>query len=119
MLEGFSKQEIRTITYLACEQSNTPKYKIIMQEFCDTFSKILFKLKKRGSNKIILKTASQISLDKSLINNLSKEDACSISYTAGYEQSTNESASIDAIKKHRIVKNDPYLGMIEEKKEDK
>ncbi|OGT36245.1 MAG: hypothetical protein A3F11_06810 [Gammaproteobacteria bacterium RIFCSPHIGHO2_12_FULL_37_14] len=90
MLEGFSKKDIRAITYFACEQSKKPKYKIIMQEFCDTFNKILFKLKKYDSDEIILKTAGQISLDKHFINNLSQEDACSISYAAGYEQSSHE-----------------------------
>ena len=83
MLEGFSKKDIRAITFFACEQSKKPKYKVVMQEFCDTFNKILFKLKKHDSDEIVLKTAGQISLDKNLINDLSQEDACSISYTAG------------------------------------
>lgn len=87
MLEGFSKKDIRVITYFACEQNKKPRYKIIMQEFCDAFNKILFKLKNRDSDEIILKTAGQISLDKNLLNNLSQEDVCSISYAAGYEQS--------------------------------
>ncbi len=90
MLEGFSKRDIRTITYFACEQNKKPRYKIIMQEFCDTLNKILFRLKKRDSDETILKTAGQISLDKNLITNLSQEDVCSISYIAGYEQSTHE-----------------------------
>lgn len=90
MLEGFSKKDIRAITYFACEQSQKPMYKIIMQEFCDTLNKIFFKLKKRDSNEIISKTAGQISLEKNLINNLSQEDMCSISYAAGYEQSSLE-----------------------------
>src|SRR6185295_18398670 len=54
MLEGFSKKDIRTITYFACEQNKKPKYKIL-QQFCDTFNKILFQLKKRGSDELILK----------------------------------------------------------------
>lgn len=90
MLEGFSKKDIRVIIYFACEQRKKPRYKIIMQEFCDSFNKILFKLKKRDSNEIIFKTAAQISLDKNIINNLSQEDLCSISYTAGYEQCSHE-----------------------------
>jgi hypothetical protein len=91
MLEGFSKKDIRFIAYLACEQSKKPRYKIVMQEFCNTFNRMLFKLKKYDSNEMISKTASQISLDKNLINNLSQEDVCSISYIAGYEQSFMES----------------------------
>jgi hypothetical protein len=90
MLEGFSKKDIRAITYFACNQIKKPRYKIIMQEFCDVFNKILFKLKKADSDEIILKSAGQISLDKNLINSLSQEDACSVSYAAGYEQSSVE-----------------------------
>lgn len=90
MLEGFSKGDVRTITYLACEQSKRPKYKVIMQEFCNQLNRILFKLKRQDDNEIICKTAGQISLDKHLINNLSQEDACSIGFVAGYEQSLVE-----------------------------
>ena len=87
MLEGFSKKDIRAITYLACEQVRLPKYKVVMQDFCDGLNKILFKLKKTESNEIISKTAGQISLDNDLIHNLSHEDLRCVSYTAGYEQS--------------------------------
>ena len=87
ILEGFSKKDIRSIAYLACEQSKRPRYQIVMQEFCNKFNRMLFKLKKQDSNETISKTAGQISLDKHLINNLSQEDVCSISYVAGYEQS--------------------------------
>ena len=88
MLEGFSKKDIRSITYLACKKNEKPKYKIIMQEFSDVFNKVLFKVKNVDSDEVILKSASQISLDKNLLNSLSQEDACSISYVAGYEHSS-------------------------------
>jgi len=90
MLEGFSKKDVRAITYFACERASKPKYKIVMQEFCEIFDKIIFKLKKHNSDEVILKTADQISLDKNLMNNLSQEEACSISYVAGYELSFAE-----------------------------
>lgn len=67
-----------------------PRYKIVMQDFCDSFNRVLFKLKSSDSSETISKTASQISLDKNLINNLSREDLCSISYAAGYERSFPE-----------------------------
>lgn len=86
MLEGFSKKDIRTITYFACEQIKKPKYKIIMQNFCDKLNRIVFKLQKRdGADEIITKTANQIFLDKNLINSLDHDDMHSIGYTAGYE----------------------------------
>lgn len=89
-LEGFSKKDIRTITYLACKQINNPKYKIISQDFCDQFNRIIFKLREAENNASMRKTAAEIIMDKHLLNNLSKEDINSISYIAGYECSQNK-----------------------------
>ena len=61
-----------------------------MQDIDDAVNKILFKLKKHGSEDVISKTACEITLDKKLIGELSKDDLCSISYAAGYEQSSGE-----------------------------
>lgn len=85
LLEGFSKQDIRTITYLACNPIKKPKYKIIMQEFCEKFNRMIFKLKDAKSENMLIKSANQIVMDKNIINNLSTEDVSSISYIAGYE----------------------------------
>lgn len=90
LLEGFSKKDVRAITYLACEQIKQPKYKIVMQEFCEKFNKMIFKLKASENESPVIKTANQIVMDKNLINNLSKEDVNSISYIAGYECSQHE-----------------------------
>lgn len=84
-LEGFSKKDIRTITYYACLPRNKPKYKLIAQEFCD--DKLAFKLKKLDSNEIIFKNAGDLLLDKNIIDHLNLEDMRSISYAAGYEHS--------------------------------
>lgn len=92
LLEGFSKKDIRTITYFACEQIKKPKYKIIKQEFCEKFNRMIFKLKETGSDTLVIKTASQIVTDKNIIKNLSIEDAKSISYIAGYECSQSDTA---------------------------
>ncbi|HSW68874.1 MAG TPA: hypothetical protein VLI69_01780, partial [Gammaproteobacteria bacterium] len=86
MLEGFSKKDIRAITYFACEEIKKPKYKIIAQEFSGDLNTLLFKLKKCDGDEVILMTAGQIVLDRELINNLSVEDVRSISYAAGHEQ---------------------------------
>jgi len=85
LLEGFSKKDIRAITYLACQQLKKPKYKIILQEFSDACNKMKFKIKNK--DQIIIKSASQIILDKSIIKNMSKDDISSVSYIAGYEHS--------------------------------
>lgn len=60
MLEGFSKKDIRTIAYFACEQNKKPKYKIIMQDFCEKVNRMVFKLKEIKSNLLLIKTADQI-----------------------------------------------------------
>jgi len=104
LLEGFSKKDIRTLTYLACESTKQPKYKIIMQKFCFHFNKILFQLKKCNSNEVIMRTANEISLDKNLINHLSHADIQSISYTAGYEHYLNEKDEM-AVEKNKTKEN--------------
>ena len=90
LIEGFSKKDIRIITYLACHSVKKPKYKIIMQEFCDKFNRMIFKLRETENESLLLKTAGQIVTDKNLINSMSKEDVSSISYIAGYECSQGE-----------------------------
>lgn len=90
LLEGFSKKDIRTITYFACNPIQKPKYKIIMQEFCEKLNRVIFKLKDNKSETLVIKTANQIVMDKNIINSLSREDVNSISYIAGYECSQTE-----------------------------
>lgn len=87
LLEGFSKKDIRTITYYACQPSTKPKFKLLAQEFLE--DKLVFKLKNLDSNEVIIKSAGDILLDKNIIDSLSKEDARSISFAAGYEHSQN------------------------------
>lgn len=98
MLEGFTKKDIRTITYLACEQSKRPKYKIIKQAFCDKFNKVLFRVKRLDNNETMEETANYIVRNKNLIYNFSQEDAHSISYTAGYEHSLQTKNEMDFAK---------------------
>lgn len=90
LLEGFSKSDVRTITYFACKQSQKPKYRIVIQEFCDKLNRVLFKLKIKDSDKAVLKSANEILTDKDILDNLSKDDIKSISYIAGCEHLQNE-----------------------------
>jgi hypothetical protein len=90
MLEGFSRANVRTITYFACEELKEPAYTISSQEFCMESNRATFKLKKRGHEKTLCKTAAEISTDKDLIKKMSQEDICSISYLAGYEHASNK-----------------------------
>lgn len=90
LLEGFSKKDIRMITYFACEQTKIPKYKITGQEFCAYTNSVVFKLRETENDYIVARTANQIMMDKDLTNALSQEDIKSISYMAGYEHSQNK-----------------------------
>lgn len=94
LLEGFSKKDVRTITYLACEQIKKPKYKIVVQEFCAQDNKMNFKLQRMGEEGEIVKTAYQIVSDEKLINNMNQKDVSSVSYIAGYEHGLQSSEKI-------------------------
>ncbi|OGT58634.1 MAG: hypothetical protein A3F43_01500 [Gammaproteobacteria bacterium RIFCSPHIGHO2_12_FULL_42_10] len=66
-------------------QLTKPQYKIVMREFCNQLRRIRLKIQKQDSEHIIINTADQLSLNKTLINSLSQEDAHCIGYIAGYE----------------------------------
>jgi hypothetical protein len=105
LLEGFSKKDIRTITYLATKQLNQPKYKIIIQEFCERLNKMIFKLSKSDATEQIEKTADQISLDNGLINRLNPEDAHLVGYTTASEQISKDKMEMEQLKQKRIFED--------------
>jgi hypothetical protein len=105
LLEGFSKTDIRTITYLATQQLKKPKYKIMIQEFYENLNKMIFKLSRHGVGEPIEKTADQISLDSDLINKLSPEDAHLVGYTTAAEQITKEKNDMERLKQIRLLKS--------------
>lgn len=97
MLETFSKQDIRTITYLACEDLEKPKLRVVSHRFSDNFKKILFCLKKTGSDDTIEKSADEISNATSMINSFHPKDAHLIGYIYGVESVTMENLEKDKI----------------------
>jgi hypothetical protein len=105
LLEGFSKKDIKTISYFAFKQAVTPKYRIIVQRFCEKLNRVFFKLKVNGKNDLshIEKTAGQIMLDTTLINGLSNEDLKNVSYIAGFEHSQGDDQGMKRAKEERIV----------------
>lgn len=105
VLEGFSKKDIRTLTYFATNEIKKPKYKIMVQEFCDVLNKIKFKLGMRGSVNPIEKTAEQISMDKELLGKLNAEDAHLVGYTTATEQMMREREEMEKLKAHHVEKN--------------
>lgn len=92
ILEGFSKRDIRTITFLACHKTIKPKLKILEQDFSEHHKQMIFKIGKISNDEFTMKTANQIMMDRAIMNSLSIEDLKSISYMAGYEcaQKTTE-----------------------------
>jgi len=84
ILEGFSKKDVRTITYLACHQIKQQKFKVISQEFSEN-NKLIYKLKDIDTDVIIIKTANEIMIDKNILDSLNQDDIHRISYIAGYE----------------------------------
>jgi hypothetical protein len=102
IIEGFSKKDIRTLTYFATHEIRKPKYKILVQEFSDVLNKIKFKLGRRGSSEPIEKTAEQISLDKEFINKLNSEDAHLVGYVTATEQMTREKEEMERLRNVHI-----------------
>jgi hypothetical protein len=102
LLEGFSKKDIKTISYLAFKPTAIPQYKIVVQEFCEKINRVLFKLKSNDETATVEKTADEIFLDKSLIDGLSGVDAKTVSYMAGYERSQNDNLDMKLAKEKAI-----------------
>jgi hypothetical protein len=98
LIEGFSKKDIRTITYFATQEIKKPKYKILLQEFREGLGKIIFKLGMRGSAEPVEKTAEQITLDKEFLNKLTQEDAHLVGYTTATEQMLREKEEREKLK---------------------
>ena len=85
MIEGFSGQDVRVITYFACEKLHKPKSKVLSQKFCNQLNKLLFLIENDQNDETVVKTANEISVDESIIKNLSQKDAHMVGYTAGLE----------------------------------
>jgi hypothetical protein len=60
-------------------------YRIVATTCCNETNLILLKIEKKRSKRVITQTASALSLNKSLLRQLSPEDAHRIGFIAGYE----------------------------------
>jgi len=99
LLERFSRQDVRTITYYACNELKKPKARIIFQEFREKINKMIFRIHKRDSVNAIEKTAAEISLDKTLLNEMGPEDAHLVGYTTASEQLLSEKEQLQQFNK--------------------
>jgi hypothetical protein len=98
LLEGFSKIDIRTITYYACEERSKPKLTILSHSFSDKLKRILFKVKNRKSNNILEKTASDFLLNNEIVNQLAPQDALRVGYLCGSEEADRERETLEQLK---------------------
>lgn len=84
LLEGFSKQDVRNISYYANKDINVKQYTIASQVIYDEKTK--FRLKKINEDKYIEKTTEEIVDDKNLSGSLSGTDGITIGYVAATER---------------------------------
>lgn len=95
LLNGFSKKEIRMISYLASKSDNQkPSYKIFGHEICIRTNSIIYKLKNLTNKIVITKSAKELLLDKDLIKHISPEDALNVGFVAGSESVASEKTTI-------------------------
>lgn len=92
LLESFSKQDIRTITWFAQQELTAPKYTVTTQ--MTDGDQTVFRLQKVGDTKYIEKHAQEISLDPEMMKSLSAEDAHLIGYVSASEKTVNEMFTI-------------------------
>lgn len=93
LLECFSKNDIRLITYLATEDLLKPKTKIIGFE-CNTYpERTLLHIKKTGSDQLTKLTVDKLSANPELLKDLDQEDAHRAGYLTAIEQMILEKSS--------------------------
>jgi hypothetical protein len=98
LMEGFSKKDIRTIAHYAAQTEKKPKYRIVIQEFCEKLNRMIFRLIGQGLSDQIEKTAQEISLDNQLIQQLNPEDAHLVGYTTASEHFIKEKEEMEQLK---------------------
>lgn len=89
-LEGFSKKDIRTLTYLATVENLKPDYSIVVQHLGDEVDDYILELRSRNGKERLKKTPTEMSKDKKLLVKFSPIDAHKIGYMAGVKETVKE-----------------------------
>lgn len=89
-LEGFSKKDIRTLTYLATTETMKPDYSIVVQHLGNEVDDYMLELRSKNGKKVANKTPIEMSKDKKLLAKFSPIDAHRIGYMAGIKETVNE-----------------------------
>lgn len=82
----FSQQDVRNLTYLGYLGINSPKYKILAQKLSEKNDQTVFAILKKGETKHHVITAAEISTNTEILNGLNQKDAHKIGFIAGSEQ---------------------------------
>jgi len=104
ILAGFSKNDIRTITYYACNKLNnpnlnfTPNLSIKSYEFSEKIKRIFFHIINRKTGETFKKTASDFMKDQEIVTQFSPQDMLRVGYTAGIEQAEQEKEAMKKLK---------------------
>lgn len=89
-LEGFSKKDIRTLTYLATVEKMKPDYSIVVQHLGSEVDDYILELRSRYGKKVTKKSPSEISKDKALLAKIDPVETNRIGYMAGVKDTVNE-----------------------------
>lgn len=86
VVDLFSPQDVRNLTYLGYLGINNPTYKILAQKFSAENEQTLFAILKKGETQHCAITAADISSSQEIVRGLSQQDAHKIGFIAGIEQ---------------------------------
>ena len=90
MTDLFSQRDIRTLTYLGYLGIHSPQYKILAKHLSERDNQLTFTIQKKGEIQPVEKTASEITLDKALLQGFTQEDAHMLGFASALEQANNE-----------------------------
>jgi len=85
MTDKFSPRDVRNLTYLGYLGINAPKYKILAKQMTQD-NRVVFAVHKKGSKKVEVKTADELSTNEEILTNLNQKDAHMVGYTTASEQ---------------------------------
>ena len=97
-LEGFSKQDVRTITYFATKQLHRPSIELIGQHIDCSTNETIFQFNDRKEGAHFNKPASEVSCAHTLLRKLDQLDAHIIGYAACAEAFERERRELDALR---------------------
>ena len=97
LVDLFSPRDIRSITYLGYLCASAPEYKVLAKKVMEDTDEVHFVIKTKSDKKTITKAAQEIIQEPSIMNNVSPQDATSISYAAARD--------LDAATKREINKH--------------